>query len=138
MRDRLIELHEEAWHCWDGYLDENHETGKIPYKTYDEYIADYLLANGVIVPPCKVGDFVYAKFSATNDIECYVINKVSHNGSNYFDFDAHLENEDGYVVDILEFDLVDIGITVFLTEEEAEQALSKLQASYEQVKGGAE
>ena len=24
-----------------------------------EYVADYLIANGVIVPPCKVGDTVY-------------------------------------------------------------------------------
>lgn len=92
----------------------------------------------VVELPCKVGEFVYTKFSGTNEIECYVIDKVSHNGSNYFSFDAHLENEDGYVVDILEFDLVDIGITVFSTKTEAEQALSKLQASYEQVKEGAE
>lgn len=28
-------------------------------KSDAEYIADYLLKNGVIVPPCKVGDVVY-------------------------------------------------------------------------------
>ena len=27
---------------------------------YDQF-ADYLLANGVVVPPCKVGDTVYRK-----------------------------------------------------------------------------
>jgi hypothetical protein len=40
MRDRLIEL-------LGDYL-------------YAEQIADHLLANGVVVPPCKVGDTVYA------------------------------------------------------------------------------
>ena len=38
-----------------------------------ETIADYLIQNGVIVPPCKVGDVVYAKsgcfpFSTTTEI----------------------------------------------------------------------
>ncbi len=28
-------------------------------KSFAELYADYLLANGVIVPPCKVGDTVY-------------------------------------------------------------------------------
>lgn len=39
MRERLIEL-------LGDYL-------------YSEQIADHLIANGVIVPPCKVGDTVY-------------------------------------------------------------------------------
>lgn len=30
-------------------------------RNWAETIADYLLANGIIVPPCKVGDKVYAK-----------------------------------------------------------------------------
>ena len=33
-------------------------------------IADYLLANGVIVPPCKVGDDIYWIDSDTNEIKC--------------------------------------------------------------------
>ena len=59
MRDRLIELHNEAGAEWDYYLDECINNGEMPSKTYDEFHADYLLANGVIVPPCKVGDKVY-------------------------------------------------------------------------------
>lgn len=31
----------------------------IPFHTEIEMLADYLLANGVIVPPCKVGDKIY-------------------------------------------------------------------------------
>ena len=30
-------------------------------RNWAEIIADYLLANGVVVPPCKVGDFVKIK-----------------------------------------------------------------------------
>lgn len=40
-RDRLIELI-EGWYA----------------NPTTEYLADYLLANGVIIPPCKVGDKV--------------------------------------------------------------------------------
>ena len=48
MRDRLIELlmDSEAFNDADGKADAKH-------------IADHLLANGVIVPPCKVGDTIY-------------------------------------------------------------------------------
>lgn len=52
MRDRLIELLEEAKNqalATVGSL--NHGFG--------EWYADHLLANGVVVPPVKVGDTVY-------------------------------------------------------------------------------
>ncbi len=77
----------------------------------------------LIRPPCKVGDKVYAKYSGTNKIEYYVIDEVTHLGSDYFQFEAHLENEDGYTVDTIEFGVPEIGLTVFLTKEEAEKAL---------------
>jgi hypothetical protein len=51
-RDRLIELLKGA---------DNNASQKL-IMDYDDAIADnadYLLANGVIVPPCKVGDTVY-------------------------------------------------------------------------------
>lgn len=54
MRDRLIELLEKAI----KYADENYPKRYINGK-YCELMADFLLANGVIVPPCKVGDYVY-------------------------------------------------------------------------------
>ena len=53
-RDRLIELHHEAGVEWDNYLFECIDNDKMPNKTYDEFHADHLLANGVIVPVrCK-------------------------------------------------------------------------------------
>ena len=58
MRERLIELLKEA--------DDATEVHDCDYPTYEKTmqafytsIADHLLANGVIVPPCAVGDTVY-------------------------------------------------------------------------------
>ena len=50
-RERLIELIREAMRKHEITI----ENYVIPTS---DYIADYLLANGVIVPPCKVGDTV--------------------------------------------------------------------------------
>lgn len=54
MRDRLIELLNKKY---DHFCD---QCGVNKDSRYTENLADYLLKNGVIVPPCKVGDTVYA------------------------------------------------------------------------------
>ena len=53
MRDRLIELLNKKY---DHFCD---QCGINKDSHYAESLADYLLENGVIVPPCKVGDTVY-------------------------------------------------------------------------------
>lgn len=50
-RERLVELLKKAPLC-DKAFDLQYSDGTI------EKIADYLLENGVIIPPCKVGDYV--------------------------------------------------------------------------------
>lgn len=72
-------------------------------------IADYLLKNGVIVPPVKIGDTVYQTDTAGRIYASTVKNIIYDTSSITFDERA-------------------IGTTVFLTKEEAEKAL----------KGGAE
>ena len=63
-RDRLIELLHKA----EDKCESTHDCDDCKYilsgscKTV--LIADYLLANGVIVPPCKVGDTVYRVLSS--------------------------------------------------------------------------
>lgn len=52
MRDRLLEL---ISYFGDGYQMENRRL----YETKVTDIADYLLANGVNILPCKIGDTVY-------------------------------------------------------------------------------
>lgn len=53
MRDRLIELLNKKY---DHFCD---QCGVNKDSHYTENLADHLLDNGVIVPPCKVGDTVY-------------------------------------------------------------------------------
>jgi hypothetical protein len=59
MRDRLIELLKQAekqqsLNAVCGDIDSLIDSPKGA-----EFIADYLLANGVVVPPCNLGDTVY-------------------------------------------------------------------------------
>lgn len=54
MRERLKELICEVIQTDECVSHCNH-----PYCGECERLADHLLANGVIVPPCKVGDTVY-------------------------------------------------------------------------------
>jgi hypothetical protein len=118
-RERLIEL------LW----------GAIPSKKDAEDTADYLLENGVIVPPCKVGDVVYVIEPCT----CY-------NGYSDFDRCHHKRTKATKWIDIVRVPkktykrytrclklferpfkveyLNNLGKTVYLTKEEAEQALT--------------
>ena len=86
-----------------------------PWETNDE-IADYLLANGVLAPPCKVGDVVYY-------IENDQIYKDKVIGVTYS------EDYDFITKSVRTFDCLlhwgSFGNTVFLTREEAEKALAE-------------
>lgn len=122
MRDRLIELIHES----DLSLD-------------SVRLADHLLANGVIVQPCKVGDTVYS----ITECSCEDIDGV-HTECEYYGYgidDRICTIPNGakcpYQYRIMECYVTEANIlmfarkwgkTVFLTREEAERAL----------KGGAE
>lgn len=93
-----------------------------------EALADFLLAHGVIVPPCKVGDTVYTNFAVSGDYlrkkdrpyEC----KVVFIGINTSDkFGGGFINVEYKNSRMMQFNFNTIGKTVFLTREEAEQAL---------------
>lgn len=97
MRDRLIELIKQG-------------NGGYDFMSL-ERIADYLLANGVIVPPCKVGQTVYFKNEYFNTIvsgEAEHI-RISRNGITVHTADNHHLWAD----------------EVFLTREEAEAKLKE-------------
>lgn len=136
-RDRLIEL----------------LSGKSTDTVADvEYVADYLLANGAIVPPCKVGDKVYVitdcshimmyydndyltgtgaiecpfedvcNFTDCNDdntqvLETYVNYMGIEDGSEWYFRCEHINRAN---------DFNEIGKTVFLAKEEAEEKLRGL------------
>ena len=106
------------------------------YKSTIEKMADYLLANGVIVPPCKVGDKVYSLMECT----CEDIDGV-HTPCEYYTEIAekmcsHPKGDCPYEYRIAECIVTDMnllrftkkwGKTVFLTKEEAEQKLKELK-----------
>lgn len=74
-RERLIELKTqfvENFNCGNCKPEESKCK-----KCLTEKEADYLLENGVIVPPCKVGDKVYYISAVGNIIE----NEITHIGS---------------------------------------------------------
>ena len=102
MRDRLIKLIKQA----------KKQTKNANCDIERNMIfADYLLANGVIVPPVKAGDKIfkintqYAKYVSEETVEPYGV--------------AYKNILGGYA--LVPFD--DIGKSVFLTKEEAERAL---------------
>lgn len=99
-RDRLIEL-----------------ISKVQYLGgLEEKVADHLLANGVIVPPCKVGDIIWVKDFMWGLIPC----KVDEPYHYVCGYDGGGCTVSGYFAD------KDIGKWVFLTKEEAEEKLKEL------------
>ena len=58
-KERLVELIEKAKVLRSLDILSGDPDVIVDMPTEDEYTADYLLENGVIVPPCKVGDIVY-------------------------------------------------------------------------------
>ena len=119
MRDRLIELISQIQYM--GGLESS--------------LADHLLANGVIVPPCKVGDTVYyinrsyhIELKKDTIYEAKVVRIVTTSlGTSLV---IQMRGEWGCIqqsnIDCIETpDVKDFYRTVFLTKEEAEQALKE-------------
>ena len=107
MRDRLIELLQD-----NSYLD----------VLDDEHwllAAEQLLAEGVIVPPCKVGDTVYTV--SRKHPKKWKVHFIGYNSQG--EFKMHIATEK--FTEMLEVWDYAIGKTVFLTREEAEKALSE-------------
>ena len=113
-RDRLIELKRQAINYAQEKADERGGLVCID----DE--VDYLLANGVIVPPCKVGQKVYLPNKTDwGDVENYTITEfVLDNDGLCFVVDD--EDRETHPIE-------EIGADVFLTKEEAEEKLREYE-----------
>lgn len=154
MRERLIELIADARNNYYDFSDEMHEKGMPVGESSEEYIADYLLANGGIILPCKVGDTVYQYSKVFTKCTVYEYKPRYIEDSNCIGCCARCDsesydflytgtvanfyyNEKGVFVQVKwkekwDSSFYEIGKTVFLTQEEAEQAL-KGGASDEQM-----
>lgn len=102
-----------------------------------EFIADYLLANGVIVQPVKVGDTAYVNpytwgyLSFTDYEHCFIHSKhfviaevvsiIKTRKQNLIKLKIY--NRTTHMAKYHRYPISSIGITVFLTKEEAETAL---------------
>ena len=93
-------------------------TGK-SFLDIEDYVAEYLTANGVIVPPCKVGDTVY---SIVEGIELIFVGEVYECCVGRYGI-VFRSTRKGYLA--LAFTEEDIGKTVFLSREEAKKALAE-------------
>lgn len=117
MRDRLIELIKK---------------GKPPFNLLTEVcidkLADYLLENGCIVLPCKVGDAVWVvrKFGGNKRIDCGNVSEIVITDKPQI----KVKRVGKGTIANGEF-----GKTVFRTAEEAEQALT-CQKSRQVEEGG--
>ena len=122
-RERLIELIQFGY-C-KGRMKEN-------VKQVEETMADYLLENGVIVPPCKVGQTIYYHFQFSNKRILPFTRKAKVKKicclNTKMKFHVEVELIDAKEKGIIKyFDFDDFGKTVFLTKEEAEKALEEMK-----------
>ena len=110
MRDRLIELIKGSsqYICDDAALIER--------------IADHLLANGVIVPPCRVGDTLWIINSYANS-RLEIINRMVEP----IEVESVAISKDGIEIETAEaiYFSEHFGETIFLTKEEAKKALAE-------------
>ena len=91
-------------------------------------VADFLLSEGVIVPPCKVGQWVYVpwRWEGQQAVATVKVEEIKfYDSQMHYMFFIDMESDDesfnqafgGWKIG------KSIGETVFLTREEAEQAL---------------
>lgn len=114
MRNKLIEL------CRNAAISSGIPSVDMPL------IADHLLAEGVIVLPCKVGDKLYAINASQTRVHPYIVTHLEAYESGVKIFGRPIYSQQEYWMCWAE-ELGDRNGCVFLTREEAEQALKEAQ-----------
>ena len=112
-KERLVELlngfkYSCLMSCKDGFAPVKNDCDLCVM----EQLAEYLIANGVIVSPCKVGDVVY--FPCEEEQKCWEETIVSEEKRIRY-----------YCNDGSEFSSEHVGKSVFLSREEAEAKLKE-------------
>ena len=116
-RDRLIELmsHKQQY----GIATE--EPPEALYTIENHQVADYLLANGVIVPPCHLNQTVW-HITWNNRIEQCKVSSLTQKADSTFKIRITPPSKS-----VFEITPDEIGNTVFLTKEEAEEKLNEIK-----------
>ena len=108
MRDRLVDLLDKA------FLESNDNYG----MPCTDQVADHLIANGVVCPPCHIGKTVYMVGLVTNQIIKSVVTGIV-----YTENEMLLVMENGTYLSLTQ----QLGKTVFLTKAQAEQKLKEMR-----------
>lgn len=115
-RERLIELLSKI----DYIIDD----GKQPVKETIEVIADYLIENGIVLLPCSVNDILYIADEKANIIRVEKVRTFFIGHPSYKENTPYLKM---IRTDCHDIPIDNFGKTVFLTKEEAEQAIQALK-----------
>jgi hypothetical protein len=105
----------------------------------EDYVAEYLTANGVIVPPCKVGDVVFeiekTCFECPYCIDDYYSFCDCKLDSSKTMFETDFDKDCIYKIIDKKFHygmIEQVGKTIFVSREDAEKALNERdKATYE-------
>lgn len=126
-KKRLIEALNKARDAWNSYIKECESFGDKPEYMEEEFIAEYLINdNGVIVPPCKVGDEVYcivflpAEGRLEIGMGSVISMEIRHEKLNIRIADCEPTRYANLDITV---DSRDFGKTVFFSEAEAKYAL---------------
>lgn len=130
MKERLIELLTDSEIAYAQYLSEKCDKaikGDITEQLFKklEFYADYLLENGVIVPPCKVGQKLYTVYTrGINDkfIQESTVSKIVLDDWDGLRIIKKVVNERGCCF-FYDVDQEQLNKTTFFSKEEAERHL---------------
>lgn len=114
MRDRLIELLKKADEYASGVCTD--------YNEAQEVCADYLLAEGVIVPPCYIGQeiwYIRNHYDGRIEIIKGKVSMIQQKADKSWKIRITVNSS------VWDFTPNEIGTEYFLTREEAEKALER-------------
>ena len=125
-RKRLVKILKENCHC----INEDCEKCSSNGICFTHREADHLLDNGIVVPPCKVGDMVYALWETPTlytetkyvlySAEVKEVSQCKRNNRLVLIYKLEPTSFRGRIREFFDYDF---GKTVFLTREQAEKAL---------------
>lgn len=121
MRDRLIELLKNANFDFCEECVCASEDGYKGTPDFAEFFADYLLAEGVIVPPAKIGQTCFEPYFYRKDMEECRVSSITQKADGSFKIRLTNLRTKG----VFEITPDKIGKIIFLTQEEAEKALER-------------
>ena len=121
MRDRLVELIYEARKEWDVYFNDCLLKGEPRSKSLNGFIADHLIENGVIVPPCRLHQTLW-EITWNKRIEQCKVSSLTQKADGSFKIRISPKCSGVY-----EITPDKIGEKVFLTKAEAEQKLKEMR-----------